>query len=262
MAEQIVHKALRYINEGKDSVALADMGFTPELSQALRAELGNIAVFDAKGKLLQFDISKMENTEAAIAMIDAVRRGSKQIIQGAFIGETGKWAHSSLLKLMMQFRTFSLIAIDKQWNRQVGNHGTAAALGMLLGTMSFAAPIVMIRAGLASIGRPDQEEFLEKRLAPATIARDTLNYVALAGLSGDLLDALSAVGGYSVTGGRSGSNKSFVGNVIAPAAGKVDDIWGAIQNTREGSDVHGIVQQLPFSRLPWLYPAVNALKDE
>ena len=262
MAEQIVHKALRYIREGKEDVALGDMGIDRPLIDAIRQELPNVAKFDARGRLVEFDITKLENRQAADAFVQAVHRGTRQIIQGAFIGETGKWAHSGFLKLLTQFRTFSLIAIDKQWNRQVGNHGIAAALGILLGTMSFAAPIVMIRAGLQSIGRPDRDEYLERRLSPLNLARETLNYVALSGLSGDLLDALSALGGYSTTGGRTGTNKSFIGNVVAPAVGKVNDVWGAVQNSKDGTDIHGLAQQLPFARLPWLYPAVNALKDD
>lgn len=260
MAEQIVHKALRYIREGQDSIALADMGISPDLMKAIKAELPQVAKFSG-GRLVEFDITKMQNQTAANEFVQAVHRGTRQIIQGAFIGETGKWAHSGLLKLLTQFRTFSLVAIDKQWNRQVGNHGTAAALGILLGTMAFAAPIVMIRAGIQSVGRPDQDEFLEKKLDPVSIARDTLNYVALSGLSGDLLDALSAVAGVETTGGRTGTNKALVGNVVAPAVGRANDIWGALQNTKDGNDIHGLIQQLPFSRLPWLYPAVNALRD-
>lgn len=260
MAEQIVHKALRYIREGQDSIALADMGISPDLMKAIKAELPQVAKFSG-GRLVEFDITKMQNQTAANEFVQAVHRGTRQIIQGAFIGETGKWAHNGLLKLLTQFRTFSLVAIDKQWNRQVGNHGTAAALGILLGTMAFAAPIVMIRAGIQSVGRPDQDEFLEKKLDPVSIARDTLNYVALSGLSGDLLDALSAVAGVETTGGRTGTNKALVGNVVAPAVGRANDIWGALQNTKDGNDIHGLIQQLPFSRLPWLYPAVNALRD-
>lgn len=273
MAEQIVHKALRYINDIEftpagtvsrmgGEKALADMGIGIDLIRAIKSELHNAARFDGRGRLVEFDITRLENREAANAFVQAVHRGTRQIIQGSFIGETGKWAHHGLLKMMTQFRTFSLVAIDKQWNRQVGNHGTATALGILLGTMSFAAPIVMIRAGLASVGRPDQDEYLARRLHPVNIARETLNYVALSGMAGDLLDALAAVSGYQPTGGRTGTNKSFVGNVVAPAVGKANDLWGAVQNTRDGTDIHGLVQQLPFARLPWLYPAVNALKRE
>lgn len=261
MAEQIVHKALRYARDGLDSKALADMGIDSDLAAAIRRELPRTARWEGD-RLVEFDITKMENREAADAFVQAVHRGTRQIIQGTFIGETGKWAHSSLLKLMLQFKTFSLIAIDKQWNRQVGNHGTAAALGLLLGTMSLAAPIYMIRAGLQSIGRPDRDAYLQKALHPVEIARQTLNYVALSGLAGDLLDALSAVAGYQPTGGRSGQNKSAVGNIVAPAVGKVNDIYGAIQNSREGTHLAPLMRELPFARLPYLYPAMNALRSE
>jgi hypothetical protein len=261
MAEQIVHKALRYIRDGKSDTALADMGIGAELAAGIRAELANAATFDARGKLTSFDITKLENKEAANAFVQAVHRGTQQIIQGTFIGETGRWAHSDFLKLMMQFRTFSLIAVEKQWNRQAGNYGTAKALGMLLGTMAFAAPIYMIRAGIQSLGRDDQDEYLAKQLRPDMIARATLNYVALSGLAGDLIDATSAVAGVETTGGRSGANKSFVGNVVAPAAGKIDDVWGALQNSKDGTDPHALIKELPFSRLPFLYPAVNSLRE-
>jgi hypothetical protein len=262
VAEQIVHKALRYIREGNESIALADMGIDKKLSADIKRELARTAKFDERGKLQQFDITKMEDQRTADAFVQAVHRGTAQIIQDKFIGETGKWAHSGFLKLLTQFKTFSIIAIDKQWNRQVGNHGTAKALGMLLGTMSFAAPIYMIRAGIASLGRPDQDAYLKRALHPYEIARQTLNYVALSGLAGDLLDATTAIAGYTPSGGRSGANKSFVGNVVAPVVGKVDDVWGALQNTKDGTDVSALARQLPFSRLPWLVPAVNSLRPE
>jgi len=258
MAEQIVHKSLRYIREGRHDVALADMGFDAELSAAIRAELPRAASFDANGVLVQFDIARMENREAADAMVQAVHRGANQIIQGTFIGETGKWAHNDFLKLLMQFRTFSLVAIDKQWNRQVGNVGVARALGILLGTMSFAAPIVAIRAGLASIGREDQDEYLKKRLSPAALAQGTLNYVALSGLTNDLLEAMKGVGGRELNGGRTEQNKSLIGQV-APAAGKIDAIYNAIRDTKKGTDPHDLIRQAPLARLPYLIPAVNAL---
>lgn len=261
-AEQIVHKVLRYVREGGEDVALADIGIDKATAAGLRASLKDAARFDANGRLVSFDISKVADKQAAETMVNSVHRGTRQIIQGSLIGETGKWIHSDLLRLALQFKTFSLTAIDKQWNRQVGNHGTAAALGMLLGTMTLAAPIYMVRVGLQSIGREDQDEFLEKRLHPYRIAREVLNYTALSGLSGDLLDVMSSITGVEPTGGRSGTNKSAVGNVVAPAAGKVDDIWRALQNTKEGTDIHGLMMQMPFSRLPFMYPAMNALRPD
>ena len=261
-AEQIVHKAIRYIRDGREDIALADMGFTPEVRMAVRAQLDSIAEFDAGGNLTKFDITKMEGDEAE-AFIQAVHRGTGQIIQGTYIGETGKWAHDGWLRLLTQFRTFSITSVEKQWARQRNNRGVAVALGILMGSMSAAAPIYIARVYAASIGRADREEYLEKRLAWDQVARATLNYVAMSGLAGDFADALSATTGVGKsTGGRSGGNETeFVGTVVAPAAGLADDLWRAVQNSKDGVSAHDLVKNLPFSKLPWLVPAVNLLDD-
>lgn len=142
----------------------------------------------------------------------------------------------------------------------------ATALGMLVMSMGVAAPIYMTRVYLASIGRDDQEEYLERRLSPAAITRATLNYVASAGLLGDFIDALSAPMPDAVkevigepTGGRSGGNTTVIGNLVAPAAGYVDDVFGVLQNL---DDPEKVARVLPFSRLPYLLPAINALGEE
>lgn len=195
-------------------------------------------------------------------LVQAVHRGAGQMIQGSFIGESGKYVHNSYLKMLAQFRSFSLTAIDKQWNRQKANKGVAAALGMTIGAMGAAAPIYMVRTYLASVGRPDQEAYLDRMLAPGAIARATTNYIATSGLAGDFLDAFTAVTGTgAMTGGRSGTNQQLVGNLAGPVLGKVDKLWGAVQNTKDGTDVHGLIKELPLSRLPMLIPALNALDN-
>lgn len=261
MAEQIVRKSAKYLQSGGDDLALREMGISDDLLDRLRRDLPNIAKYDG-GKLIEFDISKATDKKAAMEYVQAVHRGVSQIIQGTFIGETGKWAHSGLLKLMTQFRTFSITSIEKQWGRQAGTRGAATATMMLLGSMSIAAPIYIARVALAAQGRPDKDEYLEKQLSTAQITRATLNYVALSGLSGDLLDALTAItGAGEATGGRSGASSRFVGNVIAPAAGLVDDVWKGIQNTKDGTDPHELLKALPLSKLPYLVPIINSLAE-
>ena len=100
---------------------------------------------------MELDITKMQNHQAARYFAESMNRGARQIIQGTFIGETGAWAHNGWLKLLTQFRTFSIVAIDKQWNRRVGTEGWMKACGLLLGTMSFAAPIVDAFGALSGV---------------------------------------------------------------------------------------------------------------
>jgi hypothetical protein len=261
LAEQVVLKASRYIREGGEEKALNDMGITPDVAMRLKADIDRIAPADASGNTTSFDITKASDLRAAEEFVQAVHRGVGQMIQQTFIGETGKWAHSGLMRLMLQFRTFSLISVEKQWARQVGNHGTAAAFGILMGSMAAAAPIYMLRTALASVGRSDREAYLEQQLSPERIARATLNYIAMSGLAGDFMDAFTTVAGVGGggTGGRAAAGQDFFGNTVAPSIGLVNDMYKGIQNTKNGTDPTALLKTLPFGRLPWLIPAIDGL---
>jgi hypothetical protein len=210
------------------------------------------------GGVASFDITKATNIEAATAFAQGVRRGSAQIIQGAFIGETGKWAHAGWLKLLTQFRSYPLLAMEKQWARQKGNYGVAGALGILMGSAAAVTPIYFARVALGAIGRPDKDEYLEKRLSAAAVARASLNYVGISGMMPDFLDAMSNVTGVGqATGGRSGATKSLVGSAV-PGVGYVDDVYRAAA----APDAHKIAKLLPWANTPLLLPAVNALRPD
>ena len=259
VAEQIVLKAAKALKNGENDFHLRDMGMDDDMLNRLRKDINQVVTM-RDGKVTNFDITKATDTEAAHSFIQAVHRGGSQIIQGTFIGESGKYVHSSWLRLLTQFRSFSLTAIDKQWNRQVGNRGISGAVIVTLAAMSAAAPLYIARTWAASLGRKDQDEYLSKHLAFGAIARATTNYIATAGLAGDFLDAASSVTGTGeLTGGRSGTATTLTGNLAGPALGKVDKLWGAIQNTKDGTDPHALIKELPLARLPFLIPAINAL---
>ena len=262
-AEQIVLRALEYIHAGKEDKALASMGFHSSLVQEIRAELGHAAEFQ-NGKLVRFDINKMKNTAAAFEFTQAVHRGSQQIIQGTFIGETGKWAHHGYLKLLTQFRTFSLVSVEKQWARQKNAHGPAKALGMMLGSMSVAAPIYMMRmyGQAALLPRGKREEYLDRVLSPAQIARASMNYISMAGLLPEFIDAVAGIGGFQLQGGPKYAGSSSLVEQIIPAAGLIDSVARSAGQLRDKGNIQPMLKNLPFSRLPYLIPAVNALTPE
>jgi len=262
-AEQIVRKAFEYVKAGTHDVALRDMGITEELAMNLRAEMDSIATFNGD-KLASLDITKMENVNAANEFVQAIHRGTSQIIQDTFIGEKGAWAHEGMARLMTQFRTFSLTSIEKQWARQRGNVGTAKSLGIIMAAMAAATPLYMARTYVQSIGRKDQQAYLEQRLSFYNLARATMTSVAATGLAGDFLDAGQAITGAEFMGNERGNTggagaKRFIGNMVAPALGTADDLWKAVQNTKKGTDPIELVKVLPGSRLPYLMPAINAL---
>jgi hypothetical protein len=132
----------------------------------------------------------------------------------------------------------------------------------MLGSMSVVVPVYVARVYASAIGREDRDEFIEKRLTPEMITRQTLNYIAMSGLVGDFLDIGAAVSpeawGMDMTGGRAGTDTKFVGNVVAPSMSLIDDVWKGLQNL---DDPEKLAKIMPGSRLPFLLPAVNALGD-
>lgn len=270
MAEQIVLKMARYSQDGSSDAALRDMGITPELQLAIRNS--GAARFDANGNPIEFDVTKITDPDQREAVIQAVWRGTRQIIQGTFIGERGKWAHDNLLKLMTQFRTFSLTAMEKQSSRQYllgggGAAGAARVMALFAGAASIAVPIYALRTLTASIGREDQDEYLEQRLAPEAIGRAVFNYIGVAGLSGDLLDVgvgiTAPATGLSTTGGRAGVETDFVGNFVAPSLTLVDDAWKMAQGVLDPTDntLEDVAKLMPGSRMPGALQLLNTMRD-
>lgn len=251
MSEQIVMKSLRYIREGTESEALASMGFNPTLRAQLLEELPRIAEFDAAGRLTALDITKAQNVDAAMEFVQAVHRGSKQIIQGTYIGETGAWAHNDLLRLLTQFRTFSITSMEKQWSRQRADLGSIKAVGLLLGSMSFGIPIQLARVHLNAAGREDSDEYLERQLAPGLFARNLLNYSSISGVLGDVIDSGAALTGNSVSGGRSGAMQSPADAI--PAIGYANNLLKAIGER----DPRELLRALPGQNLPFVTPLMN-----
>lgn len=255
MAEQIVGKSLRFIREGREDVALADMGITPDVAARIRLDIEQAATFGPNGEPLSFDLTKISDPVAANQYLQAVHRGASQIIQDAYIGETGKWAHDGFLKLLTQFRSYGLTATQKQWRRQAFTHGTAKALGLLIGSASFAIPIQLARVQLRALGKEDREEYIDKHTSWEALGRSTMNYVAVAGVLPDVLDITSTAVGYSPTGGRAGNTSPFVGGQVLPAAGVVNDLYKAVQSR----DPHSAAKMIPGSGLFYLQVGVNQL---
>lgn len=255
ISEQIVHKSMRYINQGEQNAALESMGIGAELAERLRKDMPQIAQFDADGRLVSLDLTKGTDHAAIGEFVQAIHRGGKQIIQGSYIGETGAWAHNDLLRMLVQFRSFSITSMEKQWTRQRADVGAAKAFGLLAGQMAFALPIHLSRVAINATGREDKEDYLETQLHPAMLARAVLNYTSISGLAGDVLDAGASFTGYEGSGVRSGS-ASALGNI--PSLGYLES--GA--KVFKQRDAREAIRMLPGGNLPFLTPIVNAAAQD
>lgn len=267
VAEQITLKAIRYIRDGGESIALRDMGFDDAMVAALKADLPNMVTWGPNGGVAKFDLRKATNKEAAAKFITAVHRGSAQLIQDSFVGEKGKWQHSGVGKVLSQFRSFPLLAVEKQWGRQRGNRGAVVASLMLLASTGAILPMVYARVALNAAGRPDRDEYIDKMTTPYALARAALNYVSMAGMAGDLMDVLSGTAqavapeaAASFTGTtRTGRAPTLAG--IVPLLGYGDELLGIPGAIGKGNPF-AIAQTLPLSNVPWLTPIMNTLRPE
>lgn len=267
-AELILKKAIGMIQDGGSDKMLADMGITPALARAIKADLPRAVLRDAAGNPVGFDITQLSTLRAQNDLLTAIHRGTGQIIQQNFVGESGAWASNDYMKVVLQLRTFGLTAMEKQWGRtrtiNSGGplNGYGYAVGVLMGQMAFATPIYLARVGLASTGREDREDFLDKALAPSSLMAATLNYTAMSGLGGDAFDFLATLGGGWSEDVKEGLGvRSYGGGVssVVPALGSID---AAARVVTGKADFYTAFKQLPFSNLPYLVPVLNMLKED
>jgi hypothetical protein len=229
--------------------------------------MGNIATFDAKGKLTLLDLrSARHMTDADLRELSqAVERGSSQIIQRAYTGETGKWAHDGLLRLLTQFRTFGVVGIEKQWGRNRTNFGATKAFGYLVGSMSMAIPVHYARAYAKAVAMSEDKrtEYLDAVLSPAAVARATTNYASASGYAGDIWDTGGGMFNSwfgddelaKVIGIRTGGTRGAA-HALIPGVGLIDDlVAGANGNPNK------LVKLLPGSNLPYLAPMFNVASE-
>ncbi len=279
MAEQIVRKAIKFIKDGAEDIHLDDMGIDARLREAIRKDLGKIATFDKHGNLETLDITLGDMAGHDVRTFrEAIERGASQIIQRTYIGETGKWAHNGFLKMLFQFRTFSITSVEKQWGRGVAKRGggfaaQAATFATLMGAMSFAAPIHLARVHWRTAGMSpsDRDKYIEENANPGAIARATMNYASASGLAGDISDvggsfansyAGDDAGAWLESVGVRGGNKRLSGGVFAPAVGLGEDIFAGVGGTGKGPDLEKLLKAMPGANLPFVMPLITGITAE
>jgi hypothetical protein len=256
VAEQIVRKAAVHITDAAMGKAgpdrwLKDMGFTDEMVAASKAHISRAAKFDAKGRLVGFDLADLGTPELQADFAASVHRGVSQIIQGTFAGERSAWMHSDVGLLLGQFRSFTAVALEKQWarTRYVVGEDThvAAAYGYIAGIVAAQAALGAVlhtaRVGLTSLGQSeeDRQKYLDRRLSPWELARASMNYSSLSGATGEILDLAGVLGGaaFPETMTELGKNQKRNQTPGRGGGGDVLDTIPALGYARDAGEVAG-----------------------
>lgn len=244
-AMETVRKVLRLAKEGnlKDK-HLADMGFDEDLMKTIKASLKDTTEFGPDGAVKSFD-ARLLPDGAFSKFRTAVDRGVNQIIQSSLIGEKNKLEHSAFGRVLTQFRTFPLLAMEKQWGRNRAMHGVIGATAMIAAAMPFVLPVYFARVQAKAILMDEQkrEEYLDKALSPAMLARSALNYISAAGLASDFMDALAAPvrlysddfnAAYQGSEGRSAIRTDNWMSNVAPALGWTENLGHLAKDPTNG----------------------------
>lgn len=268
VAHQINAKAWRFAATGGDDKALRDMGFDTALLAAMRADIKAGATIMKNGEYIGHDLKKTTMSPQQLdAYVQAVYRGASQGIQKGYVGEHNKWVHSSIMKLMTQFRSHPILAMEKQWGRNIAVHGAYGALGIIMGAMAFALPIHLARIQLRMVGmsKEDAEKYAEQNMTPGALVRSTMNYVSALGLYPDLVDGgMSLITGWGgegaevfaeSIGARGTTNRKLIGGVVAPGVGWIQDVYSGLTG-----DPSKLMRSMPGATLPYITGPLNAIE--
>lgn len=268
-AEQILHKAAKFLRNGDNDKALADMGITPELRDKMKAEK-DVFVFDKDGNLVEFNPLKAKDAEAMMDFSVSVRRGVGQIFQETFIGERGAWVHNDVWRLLAMFRGYVIGSIQKQLARSVDVHGAWKTAGYIAGAMSFALPIQWAKAHIQSVGmsEDEREKFLDKRLAPDKLAFTALSYTATAGMLAEAASVPLAAFGQDFVTMRMGGKTSIA--QLSPALGLAETLWNTPADLvgRENADgetvrsTNNLRRLMPLGATPQIMTIMNLLSPD
>lgn len=122
-----------------------------------------------------------------------MQRHSAQLIQFPMVGETAYWQHSTIGSMMTQFRSFSMLAIEKQTARNLRFSDTEA-MSAFTYSLGLSSLLYMTKVHAVSVGKKDRKEYLEKKLNAAAIFNGALQWSGVFSITSEGVNAASAVG--------------------------------------------------------------------
>lgn len=137
--------------------------------EQVRTHSSSTDSFLAGRKLKTMGYEKWTDSDAFEAYRYAVNRFGARVIQRNLLGETNPFMSTVLGKTLFQFRSFVLVAYEKQLLHNIKMHDsetiTYALSGIFLAGLSYSA-----QTYLQSLGRQDAQKFRNKKLKPEVIA--------------------------------------------------------------------------------------------
>jgi hypothetical protein len=176
----------------------ADIGLSQEDLRLAKAEVDVKSEFTTgwfgqnrlqNMNLVQFDPGIREKLALAF------HKNQSQAIQRNLGGETAWWMENSLGKLLSQFRSFPLVAIEKQTLHDL-KHLDVEALVTAGASMGFAALAYSAKTYANSFGLPSKKrkQYLKNRLSPEKVAAGAASWAGQLSIAPDIMSTAGDFG--------------------------------------------------------------------
>lgn len=242
---------------------LDEIGLNEEVMARLKRHFDdNPAYADYNGekvRMMNFDAMEPDLRETVGV---AVRRMGGRLIQRNFIGDEGIWMNKWWGKALTQFKSFSIVSIEKQLIHDLRGDKIQASMilawSTLLGYAAYATQMQM-----QAIGREDSDKFLRDKFSPQSMAMGVFNklpQVAGFGLAGDALATFGLMPDAMMQApGRLGFQRQGFGELVA-GAGVIGDAVGTINMmTRYASGDDDVSTRQVVDKVRRLVPLANTI---
>lgn len=191
------NKVVKMLKSGKENPRLLarfkDVGWDEGTLASIKNKIDDGTItFQKNGAIDRLNLEKWDAKtyeEFAVGM----HRHAAQIIQFPLVGETATWQHSTAGAMLSQFRSFGILAMEKQTARGIRMADQEAATAFA-GILGLSAVVYMAKVHATAIGRPDREEYIEKRLNPAALFNGALQWSGMFSLASEGVNAASSMG--------------------------------------------------------------------
>ena len=207
--------------------------------------------------------------------VETVNRWTRRVIQENDPGMQGRFLSKPFVKLLAQFRGFTLGAWDAQFQHNLyafQNGQRAQASGYFLSAMFSGAAFHMARVSLASAGmeKKQRKEYLENNMSPEAIGGAAFSRAGWSSFLPGVFDTATMIGGVDnlfdqrSTGQRSDIGGFPVGDMINKG---ISGIGGTLKAVREGKtptrgNVKALAGLAPFGNwMPAAWLLSHMVKD-
>lgn len=184
-------KAVKQTGSFTTEARFADIGLDLQL---LTKKLNDgVIELDEAGNIVTMNLHKWSQAEQQTLGV-ALRRHAGQQVQMGFAGEMSPLMTNPMVAMLMQFRTYPMLAAEKQQARNLMFADKEAGMGIALNAASSGAARMLRYYSLASALPDDKRErYLSKRMEN-DFTHDTLQYMGIVGMMVNNWDTAMALG--------------------------------------------------------------------